>query len=134
MWNSNGIASKTSIWIKKTNVKGHDIAVRIKIPLNSDRQITIISNSNSHSKKKSTEVDKAERMIIKEVFESPRKAKRCEALLHALIDLINELNQSVKGSVNLIQYMTEISKVFNRIMKNFDLNENAGKLMMRIRS
>ena len=123
VWNSN-----QDIHLHKTTTishKGSSVSVTVRIPLNSDRKISI--ESNKANAKASTETEIRKKMIeeIREAFESSQNSTKRDNFLKSLIDEINLINGH---SSDLSQKAVE--KTFDRIMKCFGLNKSVKSIMM----
>lgn len=121
-WDSN-----QDIHLHKTTTishKGSSISVTVRIPLNSDRKISIKSNKANTN----VSIEEIRRKMIEEIreaFESPQNSTKRDNFLRSLIGEINLINGH---SSDLSQKAVE--KAFDRIMKCFDLNKSVKSIMM----
>ena len=125
VWNSN-----QDIHLHKTTTirrDGSQISVDVRIPLNSDRKISIVPNKANVKPK---EGDRTRNLMIKEIreaFESPQNAGKCDEFLKNLIDEMNRINGSSPQKT-----LEDVEKVFDRIMRFFDLGESIKGRMEQI--
>lgn len=125
VWNSN-----QDIHLHKINAVrsgGSDVSVEVIIPLNSNRKISIKPSKTNISTRMNAQLRTNMIKEIREAFESPKNAKRCDEFLRNLIDEMNLINgfSSKKSSDN-------VERIFDKIIDFFDLSESAKGRMMQV--